>query len=141
MDRILLVANQTLGGDEVTNWLRERIAEDECELHVLVPSSVDPQGWVHDDDSDRELAEQRLEDALERFGALGIPVTGEVGDSQPVAAILDVLRSREVDEIVVSTLPVGVSRWLRLDLVHRIERSVNVPVTHLVAATTPATAR
>lgn len=141
MDRILLVANQTLGGAEVTAWLRERIAKEECELHILVPSSVDPQGWVHDDDSDHELAEQRLDDALVRFGALGIPVTGEVGDSQPVAAILDVLRSREVDEIVLSTLPVGVSRWLRLDLVHRVDRAVDVPVTHLVAETSPTSAR
>lgn len=141
MQRILLVANQTLGGPEVTSWLRERIAQDECELHILVPSSVDPQGWVHDDDSDRELAEQRLEEALVRFGALGIPVTGEVGDSQPVAAILDVLRSRDFDEIALSTLPVGVSRWLRLDLVHRVERAVDLPVTHLVARKAPATAR
>lgn len=141
MDRILLVANQTLGGDEVTSWLRQRIAQDDCELHILVPSSVDPQGWVHDEDSDRELAEQRLDDALDRFGVLGIPVTGEVGDSSPVGAVLDVLRTRDVDEIVVSTLPVGISRWVRLDLVHRIDRAVDVPVTHLVAAKAPATAR
>jgi hypothetical protein len=141
MDRILLVANQTLGGDEVTTWLRERIAEDDCELHILVPSSVDPQSWVHDEDSDRELAEQRLDEALDRFGVLGIPVTGEVGDSSPVGAVLDVLRTREVDEIVVSTLPIGVSRWVRLDLVHRIDRAVDVPVTHLVAAKAPAAAR
>lgn len=141
MDRILLVANQTLGGPEVTSWLQERIADDETELHILVPSSVDPQGWVHDEDSDRELAEQRLDEALVRFGSLGIPVTGEVGDNQPVSAILDVLRTREIDEIVLSTLPVGMSRWLRLDLVHRVERAVRIPVTHLAAAKAPATAR
>ena len=133
MQRILLVANQTLGGPQVTSWLQDRIAQDECELHILVPANVDQEGMVHDDDSDRQLAGERLDEALRRLGSLGIPVSGEVGDIQPVAAILDVLRTRDVDEIVLSTLPPGVSRWLRLDLVHRVERAVDVPVTHIVA--------
>ncbi len=138
MNRILLVANQTLGGSRVMRSLRERVQQGPCAIHVLVPANVDAQSWVHDDDSDRALATQRLQKAVARFGELGVPVTGEVGDSRPVDAILDVLRRDRFDEILVSTLPAGVSRWLRLDLVHRIERAVSIPVAHLVAEEAPA---
>ncbi len=138
MKRILVVANQTLGGQKVMDWLRERVAQEPCAIHVLVPANVDPHGFVHDEDSDRELAQARLTEALARFGELGVEVTGEVGDERPVDAIMDVLRRGSYDEILLSTLPPGLSRWLRLDVVHRVERVVNVPVTHLVADRTPA---
>ena len=140
MKRILLVANQTLGGEEVDAWLRERIAEEPCEVHVLVPANVDAPGWVHDEDSDRALAQQRLQDAMARLKELGVPVSGEIGDERPVDAIRDVLRATPCDEIVLSTLPIGVSRWVRQDVVHRVERYVDVPVTHIVAAKAPAAA-
>ena len=141
MDRLLLVANQTLGGDVVMRWLQERLSRDPFELHILVPSNVDTPGFVHDDDTDRALARARLNEALELYGGkLGIPVTGEIGDARPVDAINDVLRNRDVDEIVLSTLPPGASRWLRMDLVRRVERSVSVPVVHLVGEKTPAPA-
>ena len=132
MTRILVVANQTLGGPELMSVLRERTAQEHCALHVLVPANVDTQSWVLDDDSDRELAGDRLREALTRFAELGADVTGEVGDPRPVDAILDVLRRDEFDEIILSTLPPGVSRWLRLDLVHRLERTVTIPVAHVV---------
>lgn len=132
MKRILVVANQTLGGPALMEWLRERVAREPCGIHVLVPANVDTQSWVLDDDSDRELAERRLGAALSRLADLGADVTGEVGDPRPVDAILDVLRRDDFDEIVLSTLPPGVSRWLRLDLVHRVQRAVTTPVTHIV---------
>lgn len=132
MRRILVVANQTLGGPKVMDWLRERVAEGPCAIHVLVPANVDTQSWVHDDDTDQELAEQRLSDGLNRFVELGVEVTGEVGDPRPMDAILDVLRRMTFHEILLSTLPVGISRWVRLDLVHRVERVTTLPVTHLV---------
>ena len=138
MQRILLVANQTLAGKTVRDWLRDRVEKEECAVHVLVPANVDTQSWVHDDDADHELAARRLQDALAGLEDLGVPLTGEVGDASPVDAILDVLRREQCDEIVLSTLPVGVSRWLRLDLVHRVERAVDIPVTHLVSEAAPA---
>ncbi len=141
MKRILVVANQTLGGPKVMDWLRERVAQEPCAIHVLVPANVDTQTWVHDEDSDHELAQRRLIEALARFRELGSEVTGEVGDERPVDAIMDVLRHKRFDEVLLSTLPPGVSRWLRLDLVHRVERAVDVPVAHLVADRTPAQAR
>jgi hypothetical protein len=132
--RYLVVANQTLGGDALLRRLRELTAEGPCEVHVLVPASADPTEAFHDQVADRRLARQRLTEALERFGDLAATVSGEVGDHRPVDAVGDVLRRGErFDRIIVSTLPAGVSRWLRLDAVSRIERAVDIPVEHLVA--------
>jgi hypothetical protein len=131
--RYLVVANQTLGGDALLARLRELTRGGSSEVHVVVPASADPTTVFHDERSDRHLARERLATALERFGALDATVTGEVGDHRPVDAVGDVLRRGEVfDRIVVSTLPAGVSRWLRLDAISRIERAVDVPVEHLV---------
>ena len=139
--RILVVANQTLGGRKVMEWLRAQVQQGPCSVHVLVPANVDTQHWIHDEESDRALAETRLAECLDRFRSLDIPVTGEVGDHRPMDAILDVLNRETFDEIVVSTLPVSVSRWLRLDLVHRLQRTVLIPVTHLIAEPEHARAR
>lgn len=140
MRRYLVVANLTLGGEHLTRLLGDRVAEAPCAFHVLVPASVDPHphAWTHDDVSDRELAARRLDEALERFGDLDAEVTGEVGDHRPVDAILDVLRRQSFDEIILSTLPAGASRWLRLDLVNRVRRAVDAPVTHVVSTEVPA---
>ncbi|HUH08852.1 MAG TPA: universal stress protein [Egibacteraceae bacterium] len=140
MRRYLVVANQTLGGQHLIELLETRVADGPCALHVLVPASVDKSGWVHDDASDRDLAAERLAKARERFSALGVEVTGEIGDHRPLDAILDVLRKEEFDEIILSTLPPGASRWLRTDLVSRVERAASVPVTHVVARPAPVRA-
>lgn len=133
MRRYLVVANRTLAGEHLTDLLRERAEAGACEIHVLVPASPDQHGWTHDEGSDQALAAERLGHALERFGELGVTVTGEVGDPRPVDAIMDVLRRESFDEIVLSTLPAGVSRWLGMDLVSRVERTADVPVTHVIA--------
>jgi hypothetical protein len=138
--RYLVVANQTLGGDQLMERLRVCVDEGPCALHVVVPASADPTSAWHDHESDHALAASRLEQARERFAKLGVDVTGEVGDHRPVDAVLDVMRRGEpVDEIIVSTLPARASRWVRLDAVSRIERAVDVPVHHIVAADKPIT--
>jgi GABA permease len=76
---------------------------------------------------------------MARFRELGAEVDGEVGAPSPVEAIGDAIRAvGRFDEIILSTLPPGPSRWLRLDLPHRVERAYNLPVTHLVADPQPA---
>lgn len=72
----------------------------------------------------------RLHTALTRFKELDAETSGEVGDPDPLQAIADTLRERPFDEIILSTLPPGASRWLRQDLPHRVERSFSIPVTH-----------
>ncbi len=133
MRRYLVVANQTLGGDDLLDRLREAADAGPCTIHVLVPASADPTEAFHDGDADRKLARERLDAALARFGDLDATVTGEVGDQRPADAVGDVLRRGErFDRIIVSTLPAGVSRWLRLDAVSQIERTVEVPVEHII---------
>jgi hypothetical protein len=79
------------------------------------------------------MAGNRLKLAIERFADLG-EVTGEVGDEHPVDAVRDVLeRGERFDGIVLSTLKPGVSRWLRLDLISRIE-GFGLPVIHVVGS-------
>ncbi|CAN5286114.1 hypothetical protein BH20ACT9_BH20ACT9_17210 [soil metagenome] len=140
MARYLVVANVTLGGDHLLSMLRERVAGGDCHVHLLVPAAPDPASWrahAHEDDAAR--ARRRLARGLERFGELGCEVTGEVGDARPVDAVGDVLgREAPFDEIIVSTLPPGPSRWLRMDVPRRIERALGVAVTHVVAQPEPA---
>ncbi|MCZ2824988.1 MULTISPECIES: hypothetical protein [unclassified Modestobacter] len=80
------------------------------------------------------LAAQRLDHALDQLGSLGATVTGEVGDPDALEAVRTTLRHFTADEIIVSTLPQGLSRWLHRDLPSRLRKVTGVTVTHLVAA-------
>ncbi|MPZ88968.1 MAG: hypothetical protein GEU81_13025 [Nitriliruptorales bacterium] len=137
MARYLVVANLTLVGEHLLDALRERARRGRTEIYVVVPAAPDPASWrsrAHEEDL--RQARQRLETALERFRALGsqVEVDGEVGDARPPEAIGDVLREHPpFDELILSTLPPGPSRWLGMDLPRRIERAFDVPMTHVVA--------
>ena len=80
-----------------------------------------------------EAGERSLIGALERMRAAGLEVNGTVGDHDPLAAIDAVWDPTRFDEVVISTLPTGVSKWLQVDLPHRAERATGVQVTHVVA--------
>ena len=124
---VLVVANITATSDELLAALCERAARDRCDFTLVVPApGVGPQG--------REAAERTLVAALERMRAEGLRVVeGKVGEHDPLAAIADVWDPTRFDEVVISTLPTGVSRWLQVDLPHRAERVTGVQVTHVVA--------
>jgi hypothetical protein len=159
--RYLVVANQTLGGEQLINKIRECMAAGPCRFHVLVPGTAI--GHVGDasvpvappassgafygaesipttfgsaasdeEEQSRALAEARLTAELGRLWHVGAEADGEVGDADPLRAIREVLHEQEFDEIILSTLPPGASRWLRMDLPHRVERSSKLPVTHVV---------
>lgn len=132
MKHYLVVANRTLGGDHLLDELRRRVAQEPCRIHVVVPANLS-EGWTRTEQEARALARQRLKDAVERFSALGVDVDGHVGDERPLDAIRDALRETPCDEIILSTLPRGVSRWLGMDLVARADRTFAVPVTHVEA--------
>jgi len=138
MRRYLVVANQTLGGEHLAEKVRECVAAGDAQFHILVPASH-PEHLTWTEGQAKAMAQQRLDEALIRFRELGATADGEVGDDSPLRAIGDVLRGQEFDEIILSTLPPGPSRWLKQDLPHRVVRSFNLPVTHIVAMREPAT--
>jgi hypothetical protein len=137
MTDYLVVANQTLGGEHLLAELRRRLSEGPCRFHVVVPANVNPDGWTHTVDEAWALAQQRLDDAIERFTDLGAEIDGQVGDERPLDAMRDALRIWPCDEVILSTLPAGASRWLKMDLVSRASRVLPVPVTHVEATESP----
>ncbi len=138
MKRYLIVANQTLGGRHLLDEIRERTERGPCAFHVVVPATPAHDQWVHTEGEAQAIAEGRLETALERFGQLGVEVTGEVGDERPLDAIRDALLDEIYHGIVLSTLPAGISRWIGMDLPHQVERAFSLPVTHVIAEAEPA---
>ncbi|TRW46498.1 hypothetical protein [Georgenia yuyongxinii] len=145
---VLVLAYQTLGSQELSEAIRGRIAEGPADVWVVVPAThlvelaplpppMPTMGGVAsipDPEHDRRVAKGKLDTALQQFTALGARVGGEVGDADPVRAVKDVLRRRQVDEIIVATLPAHLSKWLRQDLPHRLEHRFHLPVTHVAAA-------
>lgn len=141
MRRYLVVANQTLGGPQLILKIREALAQGPCAFHFLVPATPPQDHATWTEGEAGALAGERLDSALARARELGVEADGSVGDPNPVQAIADVLATRAFDEIIVSTLPAGISRWLRLDLLHRVERRFDMPVTHVIGETEPAQER
>jgi hypothetical protein len=122
--RYLIVANQTLLGDPLFARVKECLAAGPCEFHLVVPATHAPGRAVQTESRDHAFAAKRLADGLERFRALGVEVEGEVGDARPFDAIRDVLlHAPPFDEIILSTLPPGLSRWLHQDLPRRVARA------------------
>ena len=145
MRRFLVVANQTLGGEQLSSAVRERIARDECVFHVVVPATaVDDQIVAYGGETGptktpsagehaHAIAEQRMAAAVRQIQNAGGQADGEVGDGDPLAAVRDALKRHEVDEIIISTLPQGLSRWLRRDLPRQVERLSGRPVTSIIS--------
>jgi hypothetical protein len=142
MHRYLVVANRTLAGAQLLETLTELTTHGPCAFHVVVPAEHH-RDHVWTEGEARATAATRLEHALARFGALDAEVVGEVGDADPAMAVEDVLQrpGPPFDAIVVSTLPPGPSRWLKLDLPNRLEGRTGLRVIHVVGHAEPAAAR
>lgn len=130
--RVLLVANRTALTAALRAEVEKRAAKVPTAFHLLVPAHPSGLHRVVDPEvAGREAAQTRMEEALASLGeAAGSPVTGEVGDADPIAAIHDAMNAASFDEIVISTLPKKVSRWLHLDLPSKA-RGLGLPVTHI----------
>jgi hypothetical protein len=138
MRRYLIVANQTLGGSHLLQRVQECLAKGPCSFTLVVPASPSQGHLTWTEEEARAGANRQLTEALRRFRALGADMDGWVGDFSPMRAIEDALHASRYDEIILSTLPPGISRWLRLDLPHRVRRNFGVPMTHLIAELEPA---
>lgn len=140
MRRYLVVANQTIGGTHLAEKVKECLAAGPCRFHIVIPATPPQEHLTWTEGRARALAVERLEKALESFRALGAEVDGEVGDPNPMEAVHDVLIGNEIDEIILSTLPPGASRWLKRDLPRRLERHCGITVTHVIGKPEAVTA-
>src|ERR1700759_2186068 len=131
---VLVVAHQTAATPGLLDAVRERAQRGPATFHLVVPQQahgmhkvVDPQ------DAGAEEAQRVLEGALPKLSdAAGQEITGGVGDAEPLMAIQDAVNLGDYDEIIISTLPLGISRWLKLDLISKA-RGLGLPVTHVAA--------
>ncbi len=132
--RILVVANETVGGEELLDEIRDRCRSRDCSILVVTPALVASRAshWASDVDEAMELARQRMELSLIALGELGLKAKGEIGDSDPNVAIEDALRVFPADEIVISTHPPERSRWLEHGVVERAREQIDLPISHVV---------
>ena len=133
MRSYLVVGNQTLDSPELTTAIAELIAAGPTDIHVVVPVTPVQKGFTWDEGEARTVARDRLEAAIARLKEMGAGVSGEIGSRDPIEAVHDALRNHPVDEIILSTLPPGISRWLGQDVPTRLRGSVLVPVTVVTA--------
>lgn len=129
MRSYLVVGNQTLDSPELAAAIEERMATDEASFHIVVPATPNQRGLTWDEDEARAAAQDRLDEALDRLRGIGATVTGEIGHRDPVEATEDALRGRDIEEVLLCTLPLGISRWLGQDVPTRLKGSILVPVT------------
>lgn len=133
---VLVVAHQTAATAPLLEAVRERARRGPAEFHLVVPRQPHGLAKVLDpEEYGEEEARRVLADALPKLSAAaGADVTGEIGDGEPLAAIQDAINLGDYQEIIISTLPLGVSRWLKLDLISKA-RALGLPVTHVLAPT------
>jgi cell pole-organizing protein PopZ len=164
--RYLIVANQTLGGEELDRTVRDRLGRGDSQFFIIVPMTApmhETDVWTggfdlyegmtraqieearrakeqHEQAREARLekasdrAEQRLHHMIRLIEAEGGEADGKVGDADPTVAVQEVLRARSFDEIIISTLPPSLSRWLRMDLPRRVSRMTDTTVTTVEAA-------
>ncbi|HWV83962.1 MAG TPA: hypothetical protein VNZ62_00825 [Capillimicrobium sp.] len=133
MARILVVANETIGGSSLIEAVRRHVEQGDAEFVVCVPRTRPRDGSIIYDDFVHQAAQIRV-DLARKFmrEQMGVEIIGEVGDPDPYTATMDAVREYSPDEIIVSTKPATVSGWLRRDLVERISDATGLPVEHVV---------
>lgn len=142
MATVLIVANETLAGAELRAAVEQRIGAGCDRFHVVVPVPLGPPPAIAiglataevvmisdlDLPDQRTVATERLEDGLTWLRGLNCTADGEIAVKDAVGVVRDIVEQGEITEVLVSTLPSRLSRWLRQDLPSRIGRAVDVPV-------------
>jgi len=131
--RVLVVANETVGGETLRDCIRQKTEGYREEVLVVTPALNSPlKHWASDEDEARAAAQKRLDASLARLRQAGVQARGEVGDGEPLQAIEDALRTFGADEIIISTHPEGRSHWLERGVVSGARERFAVPITHVV---------
>jgi hypothetical protein len=128
--RVLVLANRTADSPQLRAALLERREQGPIAVTLLVPAAweaQDPHGGM-------ETGRRRVRAALESLRDTGLEVHCRVGDADPVTALREAWDPDRYDEVIVSTLPSRVSKWLQIDLPRRAGRITGVPVRHVEAA-------
>jgi GABA permease len=142
-ERVLVLANETVNGDELLDELRSIDRARKAEYFVCVPANpIDTgqamhQGPVYVWDATARAAQARLDRTLEVLRAEGLRADGALGDYRPLRALADAVDSFGPDRLVICTLPEDRSAWLRYDVVDRAREAYDIPVTHVVVETVP----
>ena len=133
MRHYLVVANQTLVGEPLAAKVRELMATGPCQFYLVVPATHPHHHAMWTEGEATAIARRRLDEGIVRLRALGADVDGHVGDDRPLDAVRDaILTGPPFDAIILSTLPPGASRWLRQDVPHRLARTFDLPIVHVV---------
>ncbi|CAN5652662.1 hypothetical protein BH20ACT14_BH20ACT14_15940 [soil metagenome] len=131
--RVLVVANETVGGNELMEAIGELAVVGKTRFYVVSPAlNSRLKTWTSDEDPARLAAQKRLDATLERLSSLDVEAHGKVGDVDPLVAVEDAVRAFRPQEIVVSTHPKGRSNWLERGVVTALRERYDVPVKHVV---------
>jgi hypothetical protein len=122
---VLVVANVTATSDELLGALKARAQQEPASFTLVIPATPFGGG--------RAAAHKMLGDAIEQLRSAGLEIDGHVGEADPVIAITEAWDPTRYDEIIVSTLPMRVSKWLHAGLPERIAKITGAPVTHVVS--------
>jgi GABA permease len=136
--RVLVLANRTLSATTLLDEMRRVDTEGQADYFICVPANpIDTGqteiGAVYVRDATRRAAQQRLDDMLGAMRDIGLRADGQLGDFRPWYALADTLNTFRPDQLVISTLPVGQSAWLRDDLIARTCSTYSIPIHHVVA--------
>lgn len=152
MPTYLIVANQTVGGGELGRAIRDRITRGDAVFRVVVPlvAPIEESVWTAVDpwfgvpamppattaaiEEGRQRSQRRLDQLLAAIRTAGAPADGHLGAPDPYEATVQALAEVDAEEVIVSTLPAGISRWIKMDLVSRLQRATDVPVTPIEAS-------
>ncbi len=130
--RILVVANETVGGTELIDAVRRHADEGPASIRVICPQNRPRHGNVIYEDSVLAAARNRLTLTLADLHEAGLEADGAVVDPDPYTAIEDAVDVEPIDEIIISTHPETRSGWLRQDLITRVQQATSRPVEHVV---------
>jgi hypothetical protein len=133
--RVLVVANRTADSDDLVDVLRERVRQGPVSFLLLVPAKPHGVTWAADMHPGAIESREHMQRAVRHMKAAGLDVEGRLGDPDPVVAVEDAVREGErFDEAIVSTGPVHLSQWVKLDLPRRVELATGVSVRHAVSS-------
>ena len=133
VDRLLVVANETLVGDELLVASVRGLVAPGASVLVVCPVIVSRvRSWASDLTCGMVAAQERLRRSLATLRALGFDAEGNVADADPVIAMDDALRVFDAQHVLVSTRPYGRSTWLERRVVERARRRFALPISHVV---------